>query len=149
MITFKRTGSTDPDFIALTGELDRELLQQYQEHQALYAPYNKMDNLQTVIVAYSDGMAAGCGCFKKAGEAVSELKRMFVRNAYRGLGIGASILKELEIWAKESGYTHMILENGVKQKESIGLYQKKGYSLIDNYGPYAGLKDSTCMKKTI
>ena len=149
MISFKRTNSVDPDFIALTGELDRELLQQYQEQQALYAPHNKMNNLQTVIVAYSDGVAAGCGCFKKAGEAVSELKRMFVRNAYRGLGIGASILKELELWAKESGFNHMILETGVNQKEASGLYQQNGYRLIDNYGPYAGLKDSICMKKTI
>jgi putative acetyltransferase len=149
MITFNRTGSNDPDFMALTGELDRELLQQYQEQQAMYAPHNKMNNLQTVIVAYSDGVPAGCGCFKKAGEAVTELKRMFVRNAYRGLGIGASILKELELWAKESGYNYMILETGIKQKEAIGLYQKNGYRLIENYGPYAGLEDSICMKKSI
>jgi putative acetyltransferase len=149
MITFKRTNSPDPDFIALTGELDRELLQQYQEKQAVYAPYNKMDNLQTVIVAYKDGAPAGCGCFKKMDEATAELKRMFVRDAYRGLGIGASILKELERWSKESGYTHMILETGIKQIEAIGLYQKNGYGLIENYGPYAGLEDSICMKKTI
>lgn len=149
MITFKRTSSFDPDFIALTGELDGELLQQYQEQQALYAPYNKMDNLETVIVVNSDGAPAGCGCFKKADETVSELKRMFVRNAYRGLGIGASILKELELWAKELGYTHMILETGTKQEEAIGLYQKNGYRLIENYGQYAGLEYSICMKKAI
>ena len=149
MITFKRTNGLDPDFISLTGELDRELMQQYDEQQVVYGPYNKMGDIQTVLVAYKGKDPAGCGCFKKVDETVSELKRMFVGNAYRGLGIGASILKELERWAKESGYTHMILETGVKQEAAIGLYQKNGYSLIDNYGPYTGLKDSICMKKNI
>jgi hypothetical protein len=36
-----------------------------------------------------------------------------------------------------------------RQTEAIGMYQKCGYTVIDNYEPYLGLKNSICMRKQI
>ena len=42
-----------------------------------------------------------------------------------------------------------ILETGTRQKAAIALYHKCGYKIISNYGPYVGVKNSLCFKKTI
>jgi hypothetical protein len=36
-----------------------------------------------------------------------------------------------------------------KQQEAISLYQKVGYTIVDNYGPYVGMDKSVCLKKEI
>ncbi|MEO6589269.1 MAG: GNAT family N-acetyltransferase, partial [Pyrinomonadaceae bacterium] len=59
------------------------------------------------------------------------------------------ILAELENWAKELNFSECILETGLKQPEAIRLYQKSGYETILNYGQYAGVENSVCMKKVL
>lgn len=63
--------------------------------------------------------------------------------------IAGQILTALEEWAKELQHTSCILETGKKQPEAIRLYQKSGYNIIPNYGQYAGIDNSVCMKKEI
>jgi putative acetyltransferase len=78
-----------------------------------------------------------------------EVKRMYVLPAFRGRGIAMRILQELENWTAELGYHRCILETGKQQPEAIALYQKAGYTLIDNYGQYAGVYNSVCMQKEV
>jgi GNAT superfamily N-acetyltransferase len=78
-----------------------------------------------------------------------EIKRMFVRPKQCGKGLASSVLRELESWAQELGYTHAILETGRKQAEAIGLYQKYGYKRIENYGQYQGMANSVCFGKNL
>jgi len=145
----KRTGSSDPAFQALVVELDKDLTSRYEERQAIYDQYNKVPDLETVIVAYNENIAVGCGAFKAFDQASVEIKRMFVSVDQRGKGIATAILKELESWAAEIGYMKAVLETGNKQHEAIALYQKLGYSITDNYGQYIGLDTSICMSKSI
>ena len=149
MIELKRTTSDNEGFRILIRELDKELRNNYDTVQAIYDQFNIIENNQNVIVAYGDGMPVGCGCFKKFGNHSVEIKRMFVKPGYRGQKIGASVLNELEKWAKELNNTSTILETGTKQIEAIQLYQKSGYIVIENYGPYKDLPDSVCMKKAL
>ena len=74
---------------------------------------------------------------------------MFVLPEARGLGIAQNILRELELWAHDIGYSLSVLETLYKQKEAIALYQKTGYAIVDNYEPYVGLENSICMQKQI
>ena len=75
---------------------------------------------------------------------------MFVSTEQRRKGIGASVMKELENWAKELQFEFMFLETGKGQPEAIRLYQKQGYKFIPNYGQYIGKeKISICMKKAL
>jgi putative acetyltransferase len=147
MITVKRCTNENEDFRKLVVLLDTDLKSRYGEEQAQYAPYNKIDFIETVVVAYDDGIPAGCGCFKEYDTDTVEIKRMFVKPENRGKGISKHILKELEKWAAEKGYTKFILETGVKQLEAIGLYNSFGYKQIENYGQYVGKPLSVCMSK--
>ena len=74
---------------------------------------------------------------------------MFVKPENRGRGIAGQILKELESWAAELGFRECILETGFKQPEAIALYKRSGYEVIPNYGQYAGIENSLCMRKSI
>jgi len=145
-----RTDSKDRDFLNLVKQLNKYLDEQYGLLQEYYSRFNNIDNIQHAIVAYLHDQPAGCGCFKKIDESTVELKRMFVSGKARRNGIGSVILQELEKWASELGYHTMILEHGNNQPEATLLYQKQGYRLIPNYGPYIGLeKTSICMQKIL
>lgn len=145
----KRTTSNDPDFKILVAELDKDLTSRYEERQAVYDQYNKVPDLETVVVVYNDHVPVGCGAFKAFDETSVEIKRMFVAVDQRGKGIASAILKELETWAIESGYTTAVLETGTKQHEAIALYKKLGYTITENYGQYIGMDTSICMKRSL
>jgi GNAT superfamily N-acetyltransferase len=148
MITVKRTTSEDKDFNALISELNIELRRTYGNMQDEYDQYNIIENLETVVIIYSDNAPIGCGCFKKFDDTSVEIKRMFVAENQRGKGMGALIIKELESWAAEQGFKKTVLETGYAQPEAIRLYKKMGYVVIPNYGPYIGNEEfSICMKK--
>lgn len=150
LITLYRTNSDNKDFHLLVAKLDKDLEDRYNELQLFYRQFNKIDNNPTVVVAYEDDQPVGCGCIKPFDEESVEVKRMFVADEHRGKGIGAAILKELEKWAAELNYKYIVLETGNRQPEAIHLYQKAGYSVIPNYGQYAGKEDSSiCMRKEL
>jgi len=148
-LTLKRTDTNDNDFKNLVILLDADLAVRNGDLHAIYTPHNILDHLDTVIIAYNDDLSAGCGCFKKFDVHTVEIKRMFVKPEQRGKGIAFKVLAQLELWAKEKGYLHTVLETGQTNPEALGLYRKNGYKVIDNYGPYIGLKSSICLRKTL
>ena len=149
MITIKRTNSDDIDFINLVVLLDKDLAIRDGEDHAFYNQFNKTDTIKHVLVYYENDIPVGCGAFREKENGTTEIKRMFVRHDYRKKGIASAILAALEIWAKESGYMHTILETGKNQPEAINLYQKLNYTIIPNYPPYEKMDNSVCMKKTL
>jgi len=149
MINLLRTDSENADFRELVTLLDADLAIRDGAEHSFYAQFNKVDAIRHVIVAYDYEKAVGCGAFKEFENGVAEIKRMYVREAERGKGIAGKILAELENWAKESDFTECVLETGIKQPEAIALYRKSGYEIIPNYGQYAGVENSICMKKFI
>jgi N-acetylglutamate synthase and related acetyltransferases len=149
MLKLLKTTSENADFVRLIAELDADLNSRYGALQAQYDAYNRVEMIDTLIVAYADNQPVGCGCFKKLDDTTVEIKRMFVRPSHRGRGIAIRILTELEAWAKSLDYDATQLETGIKQTEAIGLYGKLGYTMIDNYGQYAGNENSVCMRKKL
>jgi GNAT superfamily N-acetyltransferase len=149
MVSILRTASEHEDFRALVRLLDADLSDRYGVLQAEYDRHNVVDALQTVVVAYVDQRPAGCGALRPYDRETGEIKRMYVRPAFRGWGIGGHILRELEAWAGELGLVRAILETGRKQHAAIGLYQKHGYRRIENYGPYADQPMSVCYEKAL
>lgn len=144
-----RTNSSNSDFQALVVLLDRELKNYDGPDHAFYSQYNKIDQIQHVVVAYADEQVVGCGAFKPFGDGSVEIKRMYVRPEYRGQRIAEKILSELEIWAEETGATICVLETGQRQQPAVRLYQRSGYQRIPNYGQYIGVENSICMQKNI
>ena len=144
-----RTTSNNADFNKLVLILERELRERYGAIQDLYEPHNKVVGVNTAIIAYKNNLPVGCGCFKKYDNTTIEVKRMFVEASHRGEGISKLILNELESWAIELGYKRSILETGLRQPESIGLYEKAGYKQIANYEPYMEMVESVCFGKEL
>jgi putative acetyltransferase len=148
-ISIIRTQSSNDDFRDLVFQLDKDLYNRYQSIQNVYDKLNKIESIDTVVVAYVNGQPIGCGCFREFVSKTVEIKRMFVKSDYRGLGISKLILIDLENWAKDLGFSKAILETGIKQPEAIGLYEKTGYLLVANYGQYKNIRTSVCFEKTL
>lgn len=144
-----KTTSENPDFISLIKTFDTFLWERYPELKKDYWGNNLIEFNENVILVYLEDKPVASGCFKKYDIKTVELKRMFVLPEARGLGLAQLIIKELEAEAKKIGFQKMILETLYKQVEAIGLYQKVGFNIVDNYEPYVGLSNSICMSKSI
>ena len=149
MIKIIRTNTADPDFRDLVKQLDAELAIRDGKDHVFYSQFNSLDKIRHVVLAYDDIKPAGCGAIKEYSTDTMEIKRMFVLSDHRRKGIAAKILAELELWTAELSYTKCILETGKKQPEAIGLYRKKGYQPIPNYGQYIGVENSVCFEKRL
>jgi GNAT superfamily N-acetyltransferase len=148
-IRVSKTNNENTDFVNLVAALDASLWERYPELKTNYWGNNIIEFNPNVIIVYHENKAAACGCFKKYDKNTIEIKRMFVSPEARGMGLAQKILQELELWAHELGFSFSVLETLCKQKEAIGLYQKVGYAIVENYEPYVGLENSICMKKQI
>jgi GNAT superfamily N-acetyltransferase len=80
-----------------------------------------------LLVATLDGEPIGCGALKFHGDEPAELKRMWVADSARGLGIGRRLLRELEDNAAKSGVRVLRLETNKTLVEAIALYRSAGY----------------------
>ncbi|HEY8896311.1 MAG TPA: GNAT family N-acetyltransferase [Niastella sp.] len=148
-MTIIRTNSENTDFIGLVKLLDADLAIRDGKDHSFYAQYNKIDKIKHVVVAYENDKAIACGAIKEFAPEVMEVKRMYTLPENRGKGIAQKLLTELERWAKELSYAKCILETGKKQPEAIQLYKKSGYTIIPNYGQYAGIENSVCFEKEL
>ena len=142
-----RSNSSNADFIKLVSLLDQELSIRDGEDHDFYHQFNHIDKIKYVIVAYEGDKAVGCGAIKAYDSSTIEVKRMFTLPESRGKGVASIILNELESWARELSFQRCILETGIKQPEAIALYKKNGYTIIENYGQYAGITNSICFEK--
>jgi DNA-binding MarR family transcriptional regulator/GNAT superfamily N-acetyltransferase len=80
-----------------------------------------------LLIAYLRSEPVGCGAVKHHADAPSEIKRMWVAEMARGLGIGRRLLAELEASAARSGATRARLETNRRLTEAISLYRSAGY----------------------
>lgn len=144
-----RTTSENNDFQNLVKKLDAYLAEIDGEDHAFYDQYNKIDLLKNCIVIFEDDKPVACGAIKAIDDNTMEVKRMFTIPNHRGKGFARTVLKELEIWAKELGYEKTVLETGKKQTEAVALYKKCGYAIIPNYGQYVGIENSVCFEKIL
>lgn len=95
-----------------------------------------------LYLAYFDKNLAGCIAMRKLGEAVCEMKRLFVRESFRGKQIGVQLIERLILDAKEIGYAKMRLDTyPLKMGKAAKLYESHGFREIPPYyeNPYDGV----------
>ena len=92
-----------------------------------------------ILVAMLRGDPIGCGALRFHGAEPAELKRMWVAESARGLGIGRRLLSELEARAVQNGAPAVRLETNGTLAEAISLYRSAGYFEVAafNEEPYA------------
>jgi DNA-binding MarR family transcriptional regulator/ribosomal protein S18 acetylase RimI-like enzyme len=90
------------------------------------------------LVGSVDGEPAACGGVKTLAPGVGYLKRMWVAESMRGLGVGRRMLGALEREARSLGLTTLRLETNRSLPEAIQLYRSAGFREIPafNADPY-------------
>jgi len=81
-----------------------------------------------LLVVFHEGQAAGCVAFRPAGKSACEMKRLFVRPAYRGHGLGRILASEAISSARSAGYSTMLLDTLRSMHNAIQLYQSLGFA---------------------
>jgi putative acetyltransferase len=135
---------------ALIGELDADLLTRYpgQWIHGLH-PEDVVDPDFVFVVGKIGSEPVACGALRKLEEGMAEVKRMFVRGAFRRKGYSRQLLQFLESSAQERGYRTLRLETGTAQPEAISLYESSGYRQIPCYGEYVSNPFSICYEKRL
>lgn len=92
-----------------------------------------------LFLAFSDEKLAGCIALRKLEEDICEMKRLFVKNEFRGQKIGVKLIEKLFEEAKEIGYAQMRLDTfPPKMAKAVKLYESYGFREISPYyhNPY-------------
>ena len=92
-------------------------------------------------LARIDGELAGCVGLRRLrlpdgfpkGPPCSEIKRMYVREKFRGRGIGQKLLTAAERFAREAGYAWIYLDTTEEMAKAARLYERNGYEVCDRY----------------
>ncbi|HSQ23047.1 MAG TPA: GNAT family N-acetyltransferase [Pyrinomonadaceae bacterium] len=96
-----------------------------------------------LLLALHNAQAAGCVALRKIGEGICEMKRLFVREAFRGHGLGRKLVETAIDEAKQIGYERMRLDTlPPKMNDAIALYRSFGFKEIAPYynNPVPGAK---------
>jgi ribosomal protein S18 acetylase RimI-like enzyme len=126
-----------PDAVALIEELDTHLASLYaRESRHGFSVEKLLREQVSFYVTRDDGRPVGCGGVLLVGRDYAEIKRMWVRPAFRGRGLGRLMLDRLIKHAREHGLSVIRLETGIHQHEAIALYEQNGFRRIPPFGPY-------------
>ena len=86
-----------------------------------------------MLLANTGADFAGIACLRALAPSVCEVKRMFVRPAYRGQGIGRTLLQALLHAAREDGFTSIRLDSAPFMPDAHALYRSCGFTDISPY----------------
>src|SRR4029453_8710169 len=125
------------DAITLITELDGYLEPLYpQESRHGFSVEQLLREAVAFFVVRHDGIPVGCGGVKLFGTAYGEIKRIYVRPQFRGLGLGKLMLQHLADYARQQGVAVLRLETGIYQPEAVGLYERYGFQRTPPFGAY-------------
>ena len=120
---------------------DSWLIDAALSHQALD---RELETLQTrygppsgrAFLARRDGEVVGCGAYRRRSDEFCEMKRLFVPDRFRGLGLGRKLSAVLITAAKEEGFKLMRLDTAAQMSEAVALYEAIGFKRCAPYNEY-------------
>lgn len=95
-----------------------------------------------LLLAYWNALLAGCIAVRKLEDGICEMKRLFVRDKFRGQKIGVQLIERLIIDARATGYKLMRLDTfPPKMGKAVSLYEAHGFRVIPPYynNPHDGV----------
>lgn len=143
----------DAQLEALVRAAVAELNRRYREPGEPDDEYHLAEDA-ACLVAFVDGVPAGCIAREPVTEPgwdrCVEMKRVFVHDAFRGLGVATALVAAFEAAARAEGAVQVRLETGTKQPEAVALYEKLGYvRSATTFGPWADSPLSICCTKAL
>jgi putative acetyltransferase len=126
-----------PDAQVLIAELEALLEPFYpRESRHGYSVEKLIAEGVAFFLIRQEGVPAGCGGIQLHGTEYGEIKRMYIRPQFRGLGFAKLMLDHLENYAQSHGVGLLRLETGIHQLAAIGLYERMGFRRIPPFGDY-------------
>lgn len=95
-----------------------------------------------LYLGFSDNELAGCIALRNLGNNICEMKRLFVKDGFRGQKIGVQLIERLIDDAREIGYSAIRLDTfPPKMGKAVSLYESHGFRQIAPYydNPHAGV----------
>jgi DNA-binding MarR family transcriptional regulator/GNAT superfamily N-acetyltransferase len=122
-------------------ELDRRFSDGFDPGRSISAdPSELRPPAGLLLVATMASEPVGCGALKFHGSEPTELKRMWIAQSARGLGLGRRLLAELEAQAAAGSASKVVrLETNEALTEAIAMYRSAGYADVAPFSdePYA------------
>jgi carbonic anhydrase len=123
--------------------LDVDLCFQSFEKELAELPGDYAEPNGRLFLLFDGVQLAGCVALRKIGEGICEMKRLFLRQEFRGKGLGRCLVDSAIRAAKEIGYERMRLDTlPLQMGDAIGLYRSMGFKEIEPYydNPVVGAK---------
>lgn len=86
-----------------------------------------------LLLAMQSDTAAGCVALRRLEREVCEMKRLYVRPAFQGLGVGRMLVERVILEAGNAGYRRMRLDTLPTMTSARALYRKIGFREIAPY----------------
>lgn len=95
------------------------------EFAALPGKYAAPDG--RLLLAWKDGAVVGCAALRKVDDRTCEMKRVYIRAAARGHGLGRRLVESIIAQARAAGYVRICLDVLPEFKAAQGIYQSLGF----------------------
>ncbi len=128
-------------FLEYANSLDFDLCFQSFDEELNGLPGSYAPPAGRLLLASCDGQAAGCIALRKLEDEICEMKRLYVRPAYRGKGVGRRLVDAVIAEGRDIGYQRMRLDTiESSMRDAIALYRRRGFREIAPYrtNPIAG-----------
>ena len=112
-------------------EIDLDFQDFETELNTLPGKYQPPDG--ALILALVEGREAGCIALRKISKDICEMKRLYVRDEYRGLGLGKKLVGMIIDEAMNNNYQYMRLDTLPTMKSAQSLYLSFGFYDIEPY----------------
>ena len=144
----RRTTLADPAVQQMVPLLDQELIGSTPEGGSNFLT---VDDTTVFFVGELDGAPRAMGAYRAIVDipGAAEVKRMYADPDARGQKLGAAVLATIETAARAEGYTELRLETGEHLDGAMRLYRGFGFEQCENWGEYAGVAHSYCMRKAL
>ena len=88
---------------------------------------------EILLARDGDGAALGCAVLRALAVGAGEIKRLYVREAARGMGLGRALTLEIEAIARRAGYRELKLDSLPRLVAAISLYRSLGFADVPRY----------------
>jgi len=89
----------------------------------------------TLVLAHVDGALAGCVAAHRWDAEACEMKRLYVRDAFRGTGCGVALVQHVIGWARASGFGRVVLDTLPSMGDAQRMYERFGFRETAPYRP--------------